>query len=135
MTRARQLVGRVHVVSRRLIVWPIGFDTVDFEAAITWFLGRVPLTKTEWLTLEEKARRKAFTVAGVAQLDLVAEVWSAIDKAIADGTTLADFKRDVGAKLEGAWNGTVASPPHRLETIFRTNVQMAHSAGRYREMT
>src|SRR5437879_10136851 len=85
--------------------------------------------------MAEAARKKAFMVSGVAQLDVIADVWRALEHAIRDGRTFADFKRDIGAKLEAAWAGTVKDPPTRLETIFRTNIQLTYSAGRYRQLT
>lgn len=44
----------------------------------------------------------AFTVADVAQLDMVVDVYEAIERAVAHGTTLDDFKADVGKSLEEA---------------------------------
>lgn len=108
---------------------------LPFQEAIEWMQERVPLLKADWEALEEKARRKAFTVAGVAQLDIVRDVWKALDKALAKGTSLEEFKRDVGEKLQKEWQGTVKDPGSRLETIFRTNAQLAYAAGRYRQAT
>jgi SPP1 gp7 family putative phage head morphogenesis protein len=115
--------------------WTVSRDAdTQFIEAAKWFLGRVPMTKDRWSELTERAQRKAFTVAGVAQADVLNSVFRAVDSAVAKGTTLADFKREVGPKLESQWQGTVANPPWRLETIFRTNVQMAYSSGRIRQM-
>lgn len=116
-------------------MWPIAFEKVGFEEALDFFRDKLSITKDDWLALTEAARQKAFTVAGVAQLDLIADVWKALDKAIDEGTTLADFKKDIGARLEGAWKGTVENPAWRMETIFRTNVQSAYAAGRYAQAT
>lgn len=110
-------------------ILPVGLAPDD---AIAWFKARVPMTKGEWEQLEERARRRAFTVAGVAQLDLVTDVWAAMARSIAAGETFEQFKAAVGDKLAKAWGG---EDPHRLETIYRTNVQMAYQAGRYRQMT
>lgn len=98
------------------------------EQMLEWFRTKVPLSDTEFYMLSDKARSRAFTVSKVAELDLVADVWRAIDSAITTGETLADFRARVGADLESAWGG---SDPARLETIFRTNVQNAYSVGRY----
>lgn len=107
----------------------------EFEAAVKWFRNRVTMTEAEYQALTARARRKAFTVAGVKQLDVVQDVFNALEKAIADGTPLNAFKAEVGEKLRRAWGGTVARPGHRLETIYRTNVQQAYAAGRYWQMT
>ena len=115
------------------MTWSVSADPVDFEEAIAWHRDRVHLTKKQRDALVGYAQKKAFTVAGVAQLDMVTEVWRAIDRALDEGTTLADFKKAVGEHLKSVWQGTVAAPGSRIETIFRTNVQLAYSAGRYEQ--
>jgi SPP1 gp7 family putative phage head morphogenesis protein len=115
------------------MTWKVSADPVDFVEAIAWFRKRIALTKAEWRALDGRAKATAFTVAGVAQLDLINHVWRALDKAVTSGTSLEDFKRDVGNSLRAAWGGHVKDPAWRLETIFRTNVQSAYSAGRYRQ--
>lgn len=110
-------------------------DPKRFKEAVEWFRRRVPITDKQLAALEASARAKAFWVAGIAQLDVVNDVWAAIDDAIEKGTTLEDFKKTVGDKLERAWKGTVKDPPRRIETIFRTNVQTAYSAGRHAQLT
>lgn len=105
---------------------------LPFNEAIGWHRRRDPALKDDaWAELQQNARRRAFTVANVTQLDLVVEVQKAIDRAIAEGTTFADFKKEVGPKLLEHWQGSVKNPAARLETIFRTNVQAAYGAGRY----
>lgn len=107
-------------------------DPSRFHEAIAALRARVPMTDAEYETLTEDQRARAFTVAGVAQADLVTEVWEAVESAVKDGTTLDDFKASVGDKLASAWGG---DDPSRLETIFRTNVQDAYGKGRYEQMT
>ena len=117
------------------MTWEVPSATDEFVEAVAWFRKRVPLRKESWNALVTEARERAFTVSGVAQLDLVYDVSAAIDDAVAKGTTLDDFKKTIGEKLEAAWGGTVAEPAWRLETIFRTNVQQAYAAGRYNQAT
>jgi len=95
--------------------------------ALSWFTAQIPFTREERDALEAKARKRAFFVSNVAQLRLVADVHKAITKAIAKGTTLEQFRKDVGAKLEREWG---EERPAVVETIFRTNVQTAYNAGR-----
>lgn len=103
-------------------------DPGKFREAIAAFEKRVPMPRAEYDALDRQAREYAFTVAGAAQADLVAEVYEAIGRAIENGTTVEDFKADVGGKLAESWGG---ERPGRLDTIFRTNVQSAYSEGRY----
>ena len=110
-------------------------DPAKFEQAVAWFRKRVPIADHVWETLDADQQRKAFKVAGVANLDLVAQVHDALTRAVENGTTLADFKKAIGDKLRASWAGAVDNPPARIETIFRTNVQLAYGAGRYQQMT
>lgn len=105
-----------------------------FESALAWFRERVPLTQRQAEALENRADRRAFKVAGLAELRVVNAVFKAVDRAVRDGTTLDDFKKEIGASLEASWQGTVKNPSARMETIFRTNLQSAYSAGRVREL-
>jgi SPP1 gp7 family putative phage head morphogenesis protein len=108
----------------------VGFDG-NFENATDTMLRflreKVVLTAEEFYSLDEAARLRAFTVSGVTDLDLVTDVWEAIESAVKNGETLEDFRARVGEALASEWGGEDAS---RLDMIFRTNVQNAYSAGR-----
>lgn len=110
-------------------------DTVDFDEAVEQFRKLTPISDDDYEALTARAKRKAFKVAGVAQLDVVQDTFDAIDDAIANGSDIDDFKAAVGEALESAWHGTVENPGWRLETIFRTGVQRAYGEGRYRQAT
>lgn len=112
--------------------WTVSADPVDFTEAIAWFRNRVPIPDPEYRLLTERAKQRAFFVAGVGRLDILADVWGALLSALEDGTPYAEWAQQAGAILERAWGG---SNPWHLETIFRTNVQHAYSAGRWRQMT
>jgi SPP1 gp7 family putative phage head morphogenesis protein len=103
-------------------------DPAEFEEAVRAFRRRVPMPDWKWDALTEAERELAFKVSGVAQADLATEAWEAMERAIKDGTTLEDFKKQVGPQLEAAWG---KEDPARLETIFRTNALGAYNAGRH----
>lgn len=107
-------------------------DPGRFAEAVAAWKAKKPTLAADFDKLTQQQRQRAFTVAGVAQASILADVWKALDKAVADGTTFADFKKDVATKLTAAWGGP---NPARLETIFRTNVQTAYIHGRYAAMT
>jgi len=103
-------------------------DPVKFKEAIKAFRKKVPMTEDEWGELEADELQFAFTVANVTQLDLVVDVYEAITRAIENGTTLEDFKAEVGERLSEEWGGADGG---LMETIFRTNVQGAYNGGRH----
>jgi SPP1 gp7 family putative phage head morphogenesis protein len=116
-------------------MWDVSFDPVDAEEAIAWFGERLAMTRDELAIVADEIAKRAFFVSGVTQLDIVTQAWEAFDAALKNGTTLEQFKADVGDELERAWQGSVHAPAWRLETIFRTNTQSAYVAGRYKQAT
>lgn len=113
-------------------MWRVSSNPLKFEEAVSWFRNRVPLTRAEWDQLEERARRRAFTVSGVAQQEVLEDVYAELLKAVEEGADFQSFKDAVGEKLERSWGKKGAT---RIETIFRTNVQSAYAAGRYAQLT
>lgn len=105
-----------------------------FEEALRWFRGRVPMTDAAFAALTVEAQRRAFTLAGVAALTVVSDVWRSLDATLAAGRTLRDFKRDVAPALLGQWQGSVAAPAWRMETIFRNATQRAYVHGRVEQL-
>lgn len=102
----------------------------DYDEAVAWFRARLDLTDEEFEAIDSEARRKAFTIADVAQVDIIDQVWQALERAIRDGTTLEVFAAEIGGLLSAAWG---RDDPHRIETIFRTNVQKAYNRGRWKQ--
>jgi len=104
----------------------------NFREAVKWFRARVPITKEKWIEMGEAAQAKGFTIAGVAQLELVADVFKDLVKSLEKGEALDDFKKRVSAKLETAWG---EDRPWHVENIFRTNLQRAYSHARHEQMS
>ncbi|MCL2689054.1 MAG: phage minor head protein [Chitinispirillia bacterium] len=99
-----------------------------------------------WFDTWKEAHAKAFTVAKCMQLDVLKDIRAMVDKALKEGITLQQFKKELKPQLEkkGWWGKKelvneetgevteyVAGSPMRLETIYRTNLQTSYMAGRY----
>lgn len=135
---------RVHGID----VAPAKFDDKDqgdisggpHAAAIKLWSERKVLSPEAFHALDAGMRRRAFTVAGMAKQELLdlthaefGRMLAAGAKNVKQGPNLREFSRFVDERLKTAgW--TPANPSH-VETIFRTNVMSAYSAGRHAEMT
>ena len=113
------------------MTWEVSAEFEDFPEAVEWFLARIIIDERDRDALLFRAKSRAFWIAGVAQLDLVQQVFDAIDVALEAGVPLADFKKSVRTALASAWG---KDNPHRIETIYRNAVQGSYNAGRYRQM-
>lgn len=109
--------------------WEILAEPVAPDAAIEFWKQRAKLTDEEAKALGEGAKRRAFYVTGLARRDLVQLVSDGIEEALKNGETLADFKKRIAAAIQ-----TQGWHDYRVENIFRTNMQTAYSAGRYKKM-
>ena len=117
------------------LTYAIGLPPVE---AIAYFRAKGYEFSWNWFEVWQEAHTKAFTVAKAMRMDVLQDIRDALDAALANGTTLDTFKKDLKPLLEakGWWGkteeGVQLGSGHRLETIFRTNIQTAYSAGRYR---
>ncbi len=114
---------------------------LPFPEAITFFRQKVDLPTERWTDLWEGMHARAFVVAGAMQEDLLADLRQAVDGAIADGTTLEQFRDDFEATVaRRGWTGWTGEGSKkgrawRTRTIYETNLRTAYAAGRYRQMT
>jgi len=124
--------------------------TLAPKAAIEFFRRKGLKASFAWQDMWQEEHDAAFTVAKMMDLDLLADVRAAVDSAIANGETLAQFRRklvptlvDAGwwgrSELEDPLNGELKDvqlgSPRRLETIFRVNMQTAYSAGDFEQIS
>ncbi|MFZ5746370.1 MAG: phage minor head protein [Pseudomonadota bacterium] len=99
-----------------------------------------------WQDVWQDAHKLAFTVAKAMSRDVLETIREAVDKAIVEGRTLEEFRRDLRPELErlGWWGRkpmidpqtglreTVQlGSPRRLKTIYQVNMRNAYQAGRW----
>lgn len=105
---------------------------LPFEEAIKFFKSKVPMTTEEYRQLEAAARQRAFTVAKVTRMDILQDILDELRKALETGESLGSFQKTIKEKMQvKGWEGLT---PYRLDNIFRTNIQTAYMAGRYKQM-
>jgi len=111
----------------------IKLEPLPFDEAIAYWRRKVVLPPREYARLADQVKGNAFTIARIASLDMLHEVWKLLDVAIAEGKTIREFQEQV--KEIFATKGWEGPTPYRLDNIFRTNIQTAFSVGRYKQMT
>lgn len=104
-------------------------EGVTPDAALEFWKWRAKLTDEEAKALGEEAKHRAFYVTGLARHDLVQLVSDGIEEALKSGETLPQFKERIMAAIQ-----TQGWHDYRIENIFRTNLQTAYAAGRYKKM-
>jgi len=88
-----------------------------------WFLKQKGLQLTEqWQDMQDAAHARAFTVVKVAQLSALAQIKKDLVRAVEQGQSFRDFKKDA------ARHGL---RPFHLKTVYQTNMQAAYMAGRH----
>ncbi|ELL1287589.1 minor capsid protein [Salmonella enterica] len=121
--------------------------TLSPDAAIAYFTAKGFTPTQGWKDLQDEVHAVQFAVAGITKLDVLNDIHQGLAGALKNGTTLSQFQDELEPTLRRkGWlgSGLVANDdgellgkqlmPYRLETIFRTNVQSAYAAGRYRWM-
>lgn len=114
---------------------------LPFQEAIDFFAQKTNVTTRAWTDVWQEAHARSFMVAGAASAALVEDFRRAIQKAIAEGTTLEEFRRDfdeiVARRGWTGWTGegTEAGRAWRTRIIYETNLNMAYAAGRYAQAT
>ena len=112
-----------------------------FAEQLAFFRQKLNLPTERWDDIELAAHDRAFMVAGAQSADLLADLRAAVDKAIADGTGLQQFRKDF-AKIvaDNGWTGwtgegTPGGVAWRTKVIYQTNMATSYAAGRYQQLS
>lgn len=93
-----------------------------------------------WTDVWQGEHDRAFMVAGAMKADLLADLAAAVDKAISQGTSLEEFRRDFRATVaKNGWpgkagQGTKGGEAWRTRLIYRTNMATSYAAGRWAQI-
>jgi SPP1 gp7 family putative phage head morphogenesis protein len=105
--------------------------SLPFQEAIDAFRSKLDIPSQHWDDLLGEVHAKAFTIAGATQADLLADLRSAVDQAITDGTTITDFrKRFDQAVADHGWTYK-GQRGWRTRVIYDTNLRTARMAGKW----
>lgn len=93
-----------------------------------------------WDDMLRAAHDSGFIVAGAAKADLLTDLAAAVDKAIAEGRGIEEFRRDFRAIVaRHGWTGwtgegSVKGEAWRVKTILTTNSATSYAAGRLAQL-
>ena len=108
----------------------INYGSLPFDKAIDYLRGKLNVDSEGWRDIWEQEHEHAFMVAGATADDVLLDLRKAVDKAIADGETLEQFrKRFDEAVAEKGWAYT-GGRNWRSKIIYETNLRQAYNAGR-----
>lgn len=108
-------------------------------AAFRLRLGNLVPTE-RWDDITRAQHDRAFMVAGAQKADLLADLAAAVDKAISQGTSLEEFRRDFRATVtRRGWHGwtgegSTRGEAWRTRVIYRTNIATSYAAGRIAQL-
>jgi len=109
--------------------------SLPFKEQIAYFRDKVNLPTESWTDIWEGMHSRAFVIAGATKEDILTDFRTSIDKAIAEGMTLADFRKDFDAIVEKhgwSYNG---GRNWRSRVIYDTNLRQSYNAGRELQMS
>jgi len=102
-------------------------------------LGKLVPT-SRWDDISKAAHDVSFMVAGAEKADLLADLAAAVDRAIAEGTGGAAFRRDFRDIVQRrGWHnwtgeGSQAGENWRTRVIYQTNMSTSYAAGRVAQL-
>lgn len=110
------------------------YGAVRFSEQIEFFRRKLRLPSNGWTDIYGQEHDWAFTVAGANRDEIVSDFYTAVERAISEGRTLAEFRKDfdaIVAKHGWDYNG---GRNWRSRVIYETNLRTSYAAGRYEQL-
>jgi hypothetical protein len=112
----------------------VTYGSLPFSEQIQFFRSKLRLPTTGWTDVYAQEHDFAFMVAGANRDEILTDFQRAIDKAISEGATLAEFRREfdaIVARYGWDYNG---GRNWRSRVIYDTNLRTSYAAGRYEQL-
>lgn len=114
------------------------FDKVfnlPFREAEAFFKEKLNIPTREWTDLWQGEHSRGFMSAGAYKAELLADLRGIVDKAIAGGLTLKEFRQQfIPLVGKHGWQLKGGGPAWRSDLIWRTNIATAYQAGRWKQI-
>lgn len=110
------------------------YGSRPFAEQLAFFRQKINVPTAAWTDVFGAEHDAAFMVAGASKASLLQDFRAALDKAQAEGTTLAAFRKDFDQIIQRhgwAYNG---GRNWRTRVIYDTNLRQAYHAGREAQM-
>lgn len=109
-----------------------GVLRLPFAQQVAFFRGKLGnlVPTTGWRDLMRQQQDRAFMVAGAQNADLLAGLAASIDRLIAQGTSIEDFRRDFRELVRQTGWDPSGEFNQRTRTIYGTNMRTSYAAGR-----
>lgn len=108
-------------------------NPVPFKEAIEFLRKKVNLPSRTWTDLWQGQHARAFVVAGAVKGQLVADFHEAVVRAIGEGLTIADFRKDFDKIVADHVWSYKGGRNWRSAVIFNTNMRTAYAAGKWEQ--
>ncbi len=112
----------------------VAHGSVPFQEQIEFFRRKINLPTAAWTDIYTKEHDWAFVVAGANRDEIVGAFRDSIEKAIAEGATLEEFRRDFDAIVEKFGWDYKGGRNWRSRVIYETNLRSSYAAGRYQQL-
>lgn len=109
------------------MAWPVGSLLGRFAEAIAWFKARVPLTRDEADSINNRAREDAFWVTGTNSLGVIAHLQQTLATAIENGEPFEAWQ----ARARDALPDVAQA---HAETVYRNATQRSYNRGRREQL-
>ncbi|MEF3074115.1 PBECR2 nuclease fold domain-containing protein [Methylobacter sp. Wu1] len=115
------------------------FNT-PFQEQLAFFQQKLNLPTEHYDDILKAAHDRAFVVAGAAKAELLADLRTAVDQAIADGKSIQWFRKEFKAIVQKhGWEGWTGSDTKegrdwRTRVIYKTNLSASYAAGRWQQL-
>ena len=107
---------------------------IKFQEALDYLKAKLPEGTQAWDDLAGPVHAKVFAVAGATKVDLVQDLHSAITRAIEQGRTITDFRKDFDKAVQAHGWSYKGKRGWRTRVIYDANMRSAHMAGRWAQI-
>ena len=107
---------------------------LPFREQVDFFRTKLSLPTDTWTDIWQEQHDISFVVAGASRDALLIDLRSAVDSAVADGTTLEAFRERFDEIAQGHGWSYKGGRDWRTRVIYDTNLRTSYAAGRYKQM-